>query len=60
MKINGKNASFTPEELARKYHEEATIDLKNNHVDKINEKYNNKHITYFPVDAILDGNKHLP
>ena len=60
MNINGKNASFTPEELTRKYHEEAPVDLKNNHVDKINEKYNNKHVTYFPVDAILDGNKHLP
>lgn len=31
MNINGKNASFTSEELARKYHEEATVDLKNNH-----------------------------
>ena len=60
MKINGKNASFTPEELARKYHEEAPVDLKNNHFDILYEKYNIKHVTYFPVDAILDGNKHLP
>lgn len=47
MNINGKNASFTPEELIRKYHEEAPVDLKNNHGDKINEKNNNKHITYW-------------
>lgn len=36
MNINGKKSSFTPEELTRKYHEEAPVDLKNNHGDKIN------------------------
>ena len=58
MNINGKNSSFTPEELTRKYHEKAPVDLKI--TIAINEKNNNKHIAYFPVDAILDGNKHLP
>ena len=60
MNINVKKSPFTPEEATKKYKEEATIDLKNNHANKINENNNNKHIAYFPVDAILDGNKHLP
>ncbi|MFP1461928.1 hypothetical protein ACLB1E_06320 [Escherichia coli] len=54
MNINEKNLLLRLKRLlARKYHEEATADSKNNHGDEINEKNNNKHITYFPVDAIL-------
>ena len=38
MNINVKKSPFTPEEATKKYKEEATIDLKNNHANKINEK----------------------